>query len=73
MGCPSKRTLSASVRMSPQMVRSRVDLPAPFAPMMACVSPSSMRRLDVEEGLEMAVAGGDVVKFEQAHGTMLPM
>ena len=38
------------------MVRSRVDLPAPLAPMMACVSPSSMREVDVEQGLEMAVA-----------------
>ena len=30
-------------------------------------------QVDVEQGLEVAVAGGDVVELEQAHGAMLPM
>ena len=30
-------------------------------------------QVDAEQGLEGAVAGGDVVQFEQAHGAMLPM
>ena len=32
--------------LSPAMVRSRVDLPAPLAPMMACTSPAPTRQAD---------------------------
>ena len=41
---PSTCTLPSSARRSPRMIRSSVDLPAPFAPMSAVVRPSVTRK-----------------------------
>ena len=49
------------------MVRKRVVLPAPLAPMMATVSPGLQIDVDAVERLEVAVESGQRVGREQAH------
>ena len=52
---------------SPATVFRNVDLPAPFAPMMATVSPLVDDEADAEQRLEVAVEGGEVAGFEERH------
>ena len=72
IGAPAKRTRSAGARSRPVTARSSVDLPAPLAPMMATVSPSSMREVDAVERLEIAVERGEPAGPEQAHAASMP-
>ena len=56
---------------------SKVDLPAPLAPMMATASPAVDGEVDAEHGLEVAVAHVDVRELEHpvahvAASTSLP-
>ena len=57
------RPAAATGRRSPS---GSVDLPAPLAPMMATVSPSSSAKVDAEQRLEVAVEGGEAAGLEQA-------
>ncbi len=43
MSLPSNKTEPSVARCSPEIVRSSVDLPAPFAPMIAYTSPGKTR------------------------------
>ena len=45
MSAPSNTMLPDSAGMSPEMVRSSVDLPAPFEPTMQVISPAGTERL----------------------------
>ncbi len=40
ISCPSIRTRPAAGTISPEMARSRVDLPAPLGPMTETISPA---------------------------------
>ena len=53
------------------MTLSRVDLPAPLAPMMAIVSPSSTASDTSKQGLEVAVEAADPLDVEEAHPVTL--
>ena len=70
---PSKRT-SPAVRRAPtrRSLAAACDLPAPLAPMIATVSPSSTLSDDVEQRLEVAVEAVDPLDREQAHAHRPP-
>ena len=44
IGSPSKGTASRGALSNPQTVFRNVDLPAPFAPMMATISPGAISK-----------------------------
>ena len=66
---PSKRISPERTGNRPAIVFSSVDLPAPLAPMTAAVSAAPTVDRDVEQRLEVAVAGVDVVDLEQRHSS----
>ena len=56
------------------MVFSSVDLPAPFGPMMATISPSLDRKVRALQDLVVApVPGDDVPRSQQAHRRRPPI
>ena len=65
MSAPLKRICPQRAFSMPAMVRIRLDLPAPLAPMMATSSPASDRQRHVVERLRVAVE--DVELFDLEH------
>ncbi len=69
---PSNRTSPDVTGTLPATAPSSVDLPAPFAPMIASVSPSSTSQADAEERLEVPVEAVDALEAEQRQGASAP-
>ena len=66
IGSPRSVMLPCEGCSSPAMVFSSVDLPAPFGPMMATISPSSTVRLCALQDLVVAPIPGDDVAAQPA-------
>ncbi len=60
-----KRIAPRHGRITPEMVRSSVDLPAPFEPSTATISPAPHGEIDAAQDFRAAVAGVQAVHREQ--------
>ncbi len=58
-------------RSRPETVLSVVDLPAPFAPIRATISPLMDLEGDVLDGMDRAVVDVDVLDFEDLVGSAI--
>ena len=67
MSVPSKTMVPLEGSTWPAIALSSVDLPAPFAPMTARVSPFAQREVDAVDGLEVAVVDVERRDLQQGH------
>ena len=67
-----RRRSRRSARTVPEIARSVVVLPAPFAPSSATTSPSSTRERDAVQRLDRPVARLDVAQLKQRRNRRLP-
>jgi len=65
MSAPAKRIAPARGGTMPNTVRSSVDLPAPFAPMMQTISPVRTASDTPRSTLHLLVARDDLPQLEE--------